>query len=114
MDGASAGANYHHVVWRRKLAPDDSHHAYGHEPEQEQQHPRIDRKENQKEAAQIQPEDIFEDNEAQHTIGALPRRIAQNHPWIADIQFLVDFQPETDGDPGSERTSEHQRLTLHG
>ena len=113
-DRADASAHHHYVVGRGKLAPDDSHHPSRHQPEQEQQHPRIGREENQKEAAQIQPEDVFEDNQAQRAIPALPRRIAQNHPRIPYVQFLVDFQPESDGDPRRQRKSEDQRLAFHG
>ncbi len=111
---AFPGANHHDEVGRRKLAPDHAHHAARREPEQQEEDPGIYGKENQEEAAEIQPEDIFEDDQAQDAVCALPRRIAQDHPRVSDVQFFVDFQPETHGDPGGQGEGKHQRLAFHG
>ena len=110
---ALPGADHHHVVRRRKLAPDHAHHASRGQAEEQQQDPGVHREENQKEAAQVQAEDIFEDDQAQRAIGALPGRVAQDHARIPDIELFVDFQPEADRDPRRQGKGEHQGLALH-
>ena len=107
------GSHHHHVVRRGELAAEDSYQAPGRQAKQQQDHPGIDREEEQERTAQVQSKNILEDDEAEGSVTALPRRIAQDDAWMSGVEFLVDFQPESDGHPGEQRKRQDQRLLVH-
>ena len=78
-----ARAHHHHVMRRGEFAADHAHNPAGRQPEQQQQNPGITGEEEDERAAQVQPEYVLKDHQAQSAIRALPGRIAQNQARVA-------------------------------
>ncbi len=77
----------------RELAPDHTHHASGGEAEDHQQDPREESEHRHEEAAEVQPDQIFEDHQAERAISALSGGIAQNDGGVCGIELFVNLQP---------------------
>ena len=105
FDGPLAGAHDHDEVRGAELPPHPPDQPRGIDPEQAQQHPGVDRKEQHERAAQIEPRQILRQHQAGAAQRALPEGIAQHHRAMRRIEPLVHVQPVADGHPAEPPTA---------
>ena len=109
-DRTLAGANHHAIVRGGKFTADRANHAAGSEPEDQEQHPRYRGVKSQEETAEIHPQRVLEDQQAESAIGALPHRITEDGARVGGIELVIDPEPQSDHYPSEKREAEHQDL----
>ncbi len=98
-----AQADHHHVVRHGKFAAHHAQQNTGVQAEQAQQEPRAESKERDKQTAEIQAPEIFENNHRHRAQQALPERMAQNDSRMRGVDAVVGFPPGADGHPHNHR-----------
>ena len=114
LQRAVAGPHDHHVVRSGEFTPDHAYHAAGGQAEDHQQDPREHREQRHEEAAQVLPDQVFEDHQAEGAIQTLACSVTQDHSRMRGIELFVDLQPESDHDPSQQREAHQQRSAFGG
>ena len=80
----------------------------GSEPEHQQHHPRDRSVKSQEKTAEIHPQRVLEDQQAESAIGALAHRIAEDRAGRGGIELVIDPEPQPDHYPSEKRKAQNQ------